>query len=97
VSDKNKGLYPKYEVYKTVKCDLQGCGLVHREQYPVEDRVFVLKPDSDPLAREALATYAQAATEAGLTQLGYDLKNWLHELEQNSHGVDKDSSRDPYC
>lgn len=69
---KQKGLYNKYEVYKND-------ALVH-------DRCFVLKPESDPAALEALRAYAQ---ETPNVQLSTDLLNWIFEIEEQSHLINR--------
>jgi hypothetical protein len=55
----SSGLYAKYEV---------------RKDGDVVEDCFVLEPESDPAAREALWTYA---TETDDEELESDLKAWL--------------------
>jgi hypothetical protein len=43
-------------------------------------RFFVLDPQHDPLAREALGTYARAAAAAGYQTLATDLYGWLRDV-----------------
>lgn len=45
-------------------------------------RYFVLDPQHDPLAREALRTYAHVAIDAGYQTLADDLIRWLEPLRQ---------------
>ena len=46
-----------------------------------ECRYFVLDPQHDPLAREALAEYAIQAHHAGHVALAKDLHDWLESTE----------------
>lgn len=46
-------------------------------------RYFVLDPQHDPLAREALAEYAVLASKAGHEGLARDLDAWLTGLEES--------------
>lgn len=56
------GLYEKYEVYK--------------DGDPVPNS-FVLEPESDPAAREALIRYAEATDDEALAA---DLREWMADL-----------------
>lgn len=60
MSDKERGLYPKYRVERT-----DG-----KQKGPY----FVLAYATDPLAARALAVYANLAEEAGYHQLAADLR-----------------------
>lgn len=46
-----------------------------------ECRYFVLDPQHDPLAREALRRYASVARERGYRQLAMDLLAWVDRCE----------------
>lgn len=69
---KDTGLEARYEVVKvndpTGKHD--------------ECRYFVLDPLHDPIAREALTTYAIRARLAGYAQLSKDLLDWVADIEE---------------
>lgn len=67
MSDKERGLYPKYYVQKIVGNDL----------LEVNDPVFVLNPQTDPIAAGALEFYADQAYDAGFHQLAEDIWDWL--------------------
>jgi len=58
------GLYKKYEILKDGK--------------PVTGRYFVLKPESDPTALEALRTYARHTHNV---KLQADLFAWIDEIQ----------------
>lgn len=58
----NSGLYEKYEVYKDGEAVPNG---------------FVLEPESDPAAREALIRYADATDDH---ELAVDLRMWMDDL-----------------
>lgn len=60
-NDENKGLYVKYEVRK-------------KETGEIVDKCFVLRPDRDPVAREALLAYADATSNY---QLAMDIRAWM--------------------
>ena len=60
------GLYGKYEVRK--------------DGTPVES-CFVLEPESDPAAREALLRYAEATDNE---ELADDLREWIAEISTES-------------
>lgn len=68
------GLFNKYRVFKEVR---QG---THINLAPVEDRVFVLKPRTDPIGRKALLVYAVLAEEEGHFQLAQDIRAWIRGL-----------------
>ena len=83
------GLYDKYEVYKNGE--------------PVKD-CFVLEPEKDQAAREALARYAGSTTNESLAA---DIREWL-DIETNedsgrilvkceSCGMKIHHSRAPIC
>lgn len=59
----DRGLYGKYEV--------------RRDGEPVED-CFVLEPESDDAALQALRTYAQVTDD---DELRDDLWQWIHEID----------------
>lgn len=61
------GLFDKYHVTKA-------------DGSPVRSRVFVLKPDSDPLAVQALAYYAGLCDNEGDSDLADDIMSWLDNL-----------------
>ena len=63
-----KGLYKKYNVTYAAN------GI------PVFGKHFVLRPNNDPAAREALKTYAEKTPNE---QLREDIFEWLHEIENN--------------
>lgn len=89
--DTPEGLYEKYEVYKKAPpCPLPACTLPHIGE-KVTDKVFVLKPETDPLAQAALLRYAQLAKGRGDTKLGDDLFAWLADIED---GQDDDQQRE---
>ena len=60
---KNKGLHEKYVVTKN--------------GFRVES-AFILEPQDDKAAREALRTYADCTENS---ELAKDLRNWVNELE----------------
>lgn len=62
------GLYAKYEVYK--------------DGEEVED-CFVLEPESDPAAREALVAYAMHTDS---DELATDLAEWVADIEGDEVG-----------
>ncbi|MFF2016242.1 hypothetical protein [Paenibacillus sp. NPDC058177] len=65
MSDQTKGLYNKYQI-------------INRETGQEADgQFFVLKPASDPAARAALVTYAEATSNE---QLGIDISTWISIL-----------------
>jgi hypothetical protein len=90
---KDRGIYPKYVVFKHPKMPSEemfasaiidwgdeGTGnsdIVDLE--PVNDFVFVLKPISDPHARIALAAYAQSVKESK-PQLAADIMEILSDF-----------------
>lgn len=59
------GLYQKYAVFKNGK--------------PVEKPVFILSPETDPVALKALRTYAD---ETDNLELSADLTAWLDGIEE---------------
>lgn len=75
-AEKDAGLLPKYEVTRlgdqTGKHD--------------ECRFFVLDPQHDPIAREALRDYAVHALSYGYVALYQDLDRWLTELASETDG-----------
>lgn len=74
MTDKDKGLYPKYYVEKIVT---RG---THQHGEPVQDWVFVLNPTTDPGAVEALRAYTNWAAANGYERLAFDLEDKLEEL-----------------
>lgn len=72
---KSEGLRGRYEVFKIVNEPYQ-----QRRLDPVREPCFVLKPDSDPIAKVALQAYAEEAARQGYEPLAEDLFNWLREL-----------------
>jgi len=62
---KQAGLYNKYHVIRAA-------------DYSVGQDVFVLKPKTDPAARDALLAYANATPDI---ELSNDLLAWLDKLE----------------
>lgn len=76
--DRDRGLYPKYEVRKIMRTvDQRGeeVGVA----VPVTSRVFVLNPDRDPHAVDALAAYADSCRDT-YRVLAEDLTAWVTEL-----------------
>ena len=65
--DDERGLYPKYDVCRT------------NDGSPVSDFCFVLKPEMDPAAREALRAYAMATPNL---RLQTELIVWLQRFEE---------------
>jgi len=74
------------EVEETEVVDAEGEGLGTRyevrkisdpEGKHIDCKYFVLDVQHDPIAREALAQYAQVARANGLTALASDLDEWL--------------------
>lgn len=49
---------------------------------PLEDDVFVLRPERDPLARGAIRHYAEGLPADD--PLGSDLREWMHQIEGGS-------------
>lgn len=70
-ADKDLGLYAKYKKIERVE-DPEG--------KHADCRYFVLDPQHDPIARQALQTYMHGATKSGFIALADDLKTWLKEL-----------------
>lgn len=66
MSDKQRGIYAKYEVTRTDGSSRPG-------EKHADCRYFVLDLGHDPLARGALRAYAGAASEAGYEALAHDL------------------------
>jgi hypothetical protein len=62
MTDEQNGLYGKYEVYEDGD-RVEGC--------------FVLEPESDPAAREAMIRYAEETDDE---QLAEDLRQWVTNL-----------------
>ena len=69
-ADKRDGLHRKYHVERLN--DVTG--------KHADCRYFVLDPQHDPLAREALGAYANAAAVAGYEALALDLNRWLSDI-----------------
>lgn len=70
MSDAERGLYGKYSVAKWNS---------ELKIYEHVDDCFVLRPDRDPAAREALLTYASVTPNP---QLAHDLAMWLARIQQ---------------
>jgi len=64
---RHRGLYRKYRVIK------RGTG------QEITGPVFVLRPDRDPAAREALLTYARTTPNKVLAE---DIESWLAAKEE---------------
>jgi hypothetical protein len=64
LDDTDRGLYEKYDVIKNGE--------------PV-DSAFVLEPESDPAAREAILAYAEAVEDEALSE---DLLLWINRYLQ---------------
>ena len=83
---KNMGLYPKYDVIKRTTGEL------------VTQPVFVLNPQTDPIALVVLDLYAGLALMDGYTELANDLNHWTHLIKHNGHptleGVEEWSTSD---
>lgn len=65
-----RGLYGKYRVER----------LNDPERKHAECRYFVLDPQHDPIARDAIELYATRAGRIGHTELEVDLGEWLKSL-----------------
>lgn len=65
MDDKNRGLYPKYNVTKAETGEA------------IDGECFILRPDRDPAALVALAAYAVTTDNK---ELAADIKNWLQQL-----------------
>ncbi len=74
-SNKDKGLYPKYQVHRTDGRDEDGGDRANA-------RYFVLDYVNDPAAREALRTYSSFALAQGFEQLYDDLQDALERVER---------------
>lgn len=72
------GLIEKYYVGRILSRDQDGD---ITELQPVKHRVFVLIPETDPLARSALRHYAVLARTSGRIMLGDDIDDWIDEVE----------------
>ena len=70
-NEKAEGLHHKYDVKRVNDPTGKHAGC----------RYFVLDPQHDTLAREALGAYANAAAVAGYAQLAMDLNRWLGDLD----------------
>lgn len=91
---RSRGLMQKYAVYRLKPCPSFADGTCENQlhtmhhfvdgvwQYesPVTEQVFVLKPESDPIARVALRRYAQRAWAGGLRPLANDIHEWLKSI-----------------
>lgn len=73
MTDRTEGLRTKYEVHRRFDHD----GKHDKCRY------FVLDPQHDPIAIDALERYSIAVRDAGFVALSEDLDRWLAEL----HGV----------
>lgn len=65
------GLYKKYDVKRMIDPLGKHADCLY----------FVLDPQHDPIARHALAYYANRAEIAGNRQLGADLRKWVERCE----------------
>ena len=74
IDERDAGLISKYDV--TRRDDPDG---KHDDC-----RFFVLDPQHDPIARDALATYAAHAKARGYTALSRDLSLWLDQIEETT-------------
>lgn len=83
MSNKNKGLYGKYYVYKIVNADADDYGVIP-EVVPVNDWVFVLNPRTDPGAVAALTAYIDWARGNGYDALATDLEEKLAGLRHQN-------------
>ena len=91
MKDKSKGLVEKYRVYKSGQCPgLASCREPSHQWVPVEDRVFVLNPNTDPIALRTLSYYAAIADDGGYHQLAQELRDWALEIrtKQAQEAVD---------
>jgi len=77
MDDNEKGLYNKYAVFKT------------GDPTPVYS-AFVLKPETDPVARKALRLYASLTKNEHLKR---DLKRWLAIIDTDSTEKKDDENR----
>lgn len=75
MTDKDKGLYPKYHVEKIITL------ATYQYAEPVEDWVFVLNPATDPGAVVALKAYIYWAYDNDYRKLAIDLEEKLKEFE----------------
>jgi hypothetical protein len=74
--ERSQGLLSKYTVQR--RDDTEG--------KHADCRYFVLDPQHDPLAVEALTLYSVKAEEAGYTELAADLDQWLWSLDHPPSG-----------
>jgi hypothetical protein len=70
--DRKRGLYPKYQVERINDPVAKHAGC----------RYFVLDPQHDPIARDALALYAARAERDGYRELARDLHKWLQSVPE---------------
>lgn len=90
----DRGIYPKYVVFKHPKEEVKNFGGAYTTPdsvrgYPmelVEDFVFVLKPLKDKAARVAMAAYAEAIYEEK-PQLAKDLWEVLGDFHSHGNAV----------
>ncbi len=65
---KERGIYTKYEVRKIISGD-------------IVEECFVLRPQKDLAARDALLKYAQTTKNSALAQ---DIMTWIKSIDKNS-------------
>lgn len=75
---KEAGLLPKYTVYRNIPGTQSPDGSYSME--PVTESVFVLKPESDPLALQALEAYSVLARADGRVALAEDIENRVDRI-----------------
>jgi hypothetical protein len=80
------GLHHKYDV--TRRNDPEG--------KHAECRYFVLDPQHDPLAREALETYSDAAFSAGYIALSKEIDHWIGREMVPAHVPSPEHSGSPF-
>jgi hypothetical protein len=79
MTERQIGLYEKYAVQRIVSLDSEGD---IAEVEPVKEFCFVLKPDSDPIALDALKLYAAMAHLQGYERLADDLMRVVWDMEE---------------
>jgi hypothetical protein len=73
VDKRQMGLYPKYDVIKRETGEL------------VTEPVFVLNPQTDPLAMVVLDLYASLAFMDGFDPLAEDIHEWVYRVRHGDH------------
>jgi hypothetical protein len=76
--DRDRGLYAKYEVRKRVR-EIDQRGEEVTVTVPVTNRVFVLNPDRDKHAVDALQAYAASCRDT-YPLLARDLLTWVTDV-----------------